>query len=121
MSSSHRTRVAVIGGLSRAGDLWTRAGDALGVDLEHHDGRIRGRGFGEISSAVRRADVVVIITDPNSHGGVSAARRAAVAHDRPHTLVKRLRPSDLAGVIAEIQAVERAKTAVARPAPRIAS
>ncbi|HEY0193864.1 MAG TPA: DUF2325 domain-containing protein [Kofleriaceae bacterium] len=110
MSSSHRTRVAVVGGLSRAGDLWGRAGKAAGVELEHHDGRIRGRGFGEIEAAVRRADVVVIITDPNSHGGVAAARRAAVAHARPHVLVKHLRPSGLAEVIGTL-AAERPRAA----------
>ena len=78
MSNHSRVRVVVIGGLSRAGELWSRAGDSIGVDLEHHDGRTRGRGAQEITAAVRRADVVVIITDPNSHGGVAVARRAAL-------------------------------------------
>src|SRR6201992_4401941 len=92
MSNQSRIRVAVIGGLSRAGELWSRAGESIGVTLEHHDGRTRGRGADEIARAVRRADVVVIITDPNSHGGVGVARRAAIAADRPHLLGKRLRP-----------------------------
>lgn len=95
MSKQDRVRVAVVGGLSWAGDLWTRAGDAMGVKLEHHDGRTRGRGSEEIQAVVRRADVVVIITDPNSHGGVSVARKAAIAGARPHVLVKHLRPAGL--------------------------
>jgi Uncharacterized protein conserved in bacteria (DUF2325) len=97
-----RIKVAVVGGLSRAGDLWARAGSSIGVELEHHDGRIRGRGAHEIAAAVRRADVVVIITDPNSHGGVGVARRAAIAAARPHVLVKHLRPAGLAAVIADV-------------------
>jgi hypothetical protein len=101
MSNHERIRVAVIGGLSRAGELWSRAGESMGVELEHHDGRTRGRGSHDIVAAVRRADVVVIITDPNSHGGVGVARRAAIAADRRHLLVKRLRPDGLAAVIAE--------------------
>jgi hypothetical protein len=96
-----RTRVAVIGGLTRATDLWTRAGDALGIVLEHHDGRAEGRGVGEIAAMVRRAEVVVIITEPNSHAGVAAARRAATAAAKPYTLIKRLRPNGLAAVIAD--------------------
>ena len=100
MSKHDRVRVAVVGGLSRAGDLWTRAGKAMGVDLEHHDGRTRGRGAHDIEAAVRRADVVVIITDPNSHGGVSVARRAAISAARPHVLVKHLRPDGLGEAIA---------------------
>ena len=105
MSNHHRTRVVVIGGLSRAGELWSRAGDSIGVELEHHDGRIRGRGAQEIVAAVRRADVVVIITDPNSHGGVAVARRAAVLAARPHVLVKRLRPNGLAAVLGDAAAL----------------
>jgi hypothetical protein len=101
MSNESRTRVVVIGGLSRAGELWSRAGQSLGIDLEHHDGRTRGRGADEIAAAVRRADVVVIITDPNSHGGVAVARRAAIAAARPHVLVKRLRPGGLGAVLAD--------------------
>ena len=107
MSQHHPIRVVVIGGLSRAGELWSRAGQSLGVALEHHDGRTRGRGSQEIAAAVRRADVVVIITDPNSHGGVAVARRAAVLAARPHLLVKRLRPNGLAAVLADASALAR--------------
>ncbi len=104
MSKHDRVRVAVVGGLSRAGELWTRAGKAQGFDLEHHDGRTRGRGSHDIIAAVRRADVVVIITDPNSHGGVSVARRAAVLAERPHVLVKHLRPDGLTEAVAAAHA-----------------
>ena len=103
-SAGARLKVAVVGGLSWAGDLWSRAGQSLGVRLEHHDGRIRGRGAREIEAAVRRADVVVIITDPNSHGGVGVARKAAQAAARPHVLVKHLRPAGLGAVLADAMA-----------------
>jgi hypothetical protein len=99
--SHERLRIAVVGGMTRATALWSRAGDALGVELEHHDGQTRGRGASEIAAAVRRADVVVIITEPNSHGGVLVARRAAVLAARPHTLVKRLRPADLGALLSQ--------------------
>lgn len=117
MTHQHPTKVVVIGGLSRAGELWSRAGHSIGVDLEHHDGRTRGRGAQEIAAAVRRADVVVIITDPNSHGGVAVARRAAIAAARPHVLVKRLRPNGLAAVLADaaLHADDAAPAAHARP------
>jgi hypothetical protein len=110
-AKSHRLRVAVIGGLTRATHLWTRAGDELGVSLEHHDGNTHGGRLGAIDSAVRRADVVVIITEPNSHGGVAAARRAAVAAHRPHVLVKRLRPNSLAAAIEDVLAIARTREA----------
>jgi len=101
MSQHERIRVAVVGGLSRATRRWTQIGDAIGVELEHHDGQTRGRGSREIAAVVRRADVVLIITDPNSHGGVAVARRAAIAAARPHLLVKHLRPDDLRSALAD--------------------
>lgn len=113
MSQRDRIRIAVVGGLSRAGAQWSRAAEDIGVELEHHDGRTRGRGTHDIVAAVRRADVVVIITDPNSHGGVAVARRAAVLADRPHLLIKRLRPSGLRAVIEE--ALTSAHPEPARP------
>ena len=101
MAQPDRLHVAVVGGMTRASVLWSRAGDALGVEVEHHDGRVRGRGVGAITAAVRRAHVVVIITEPNSHGGVAAARRAAISAARPHFLIKRLRPSGLAALLSQ--------------------
>jgi hypothetical protein len=107
MSQHDRLRVAVVGGMTRATDLWSRAGDALGIELEHHDGRTSGRGAGEIAAAVRRAHVVVIITEPNSHNGVAVARRAAISAARPHLLVKRLRPDGLGALLSQQLARKR--------------
>lgn len=101
MSQHDRLHVAVVGGLTRATALWSRAGDALGVEIEHHDGQASGRGAGEIAAAVRRAHVVVIITEPNSHNGVAVARRAAISAARPHLLIKRLRPGGLGELLSQ--------------------
>ena len=105
--SSSALRVAVIGGLTRATDQWRRAGDAIGVRVEHHDGQSQGRRADNIEAIVRRADVVLVITDLNSHNGVAHARRSAIAHARPHLLVRRLRPDGLAAAIAEALATAR--------------
>ncbi len=104
LSNRQRIRVAVVGGLTRATDQWSDAGRALGVQLEHHDGRVHGRRADDLESMVRRADVVVIITDLNSHNGVTIARRAAVHAALPHRLVRRLRPNGLAAVLEEMLA-----------------
>jgi hypothetical protein len=101
LSNRRRIRVAVVGGLTRATDQWTDAGRALGVQLEHHDGRVHGRRADDLESLVRRADVVVIITDLNSHNGVTIARKAAVNAALPHRLVRRLRPNGLSAVLTE--------------------
>ena len=95
----NRIRVAIVGGLDRARAQWLREARTLGVELEHHTGRTAGRGSAEIIAIVRRADLVVIITDPNSHSGVAVARRAATSTALPHVLIKHLRPGDLSSVI----------------------
>jgi hypothetical protein len=107
-ASQHgRIRVAVVGGLSRGAEQWSRAADAAGLEVEHHDGRTAGRGSQAIVAAVRRAQVVVIITEPNSHAGVAVARRAAIAAARPHLLIKRLRPQGLSELLADALAAAR--------------
>jgi hypothetical protein len=104
-------RVAIVGGLTRATHEWTRAGKALGVHLEHHDGNTTGCRAATLAAMVRRADIVVVITLPNSHNAVAIARRTAASHERILMIVKRLSPSALERVVAEALAL-----AAARPA-----
>ena len=82
-------RVAVVGGLTRATHEWTRAGEALGIHLEHHDGNTTGCRAATLAAMVRRADIVVAITIPNSHNAVAIARRTAANHGRVLRIVKR--------------------------------
>jgi hypothetical protein len=104
---SSKPRIAVIGGLTRATHEWKRAGAALGVVIEHHDGNTTGHRAALLAAIVRRADVVVTMTIPNSHNGVAIARRTAAAHRRAFMLVKRMSPSTLATIIADVLALAR--------------
>jgi hypothetical protein len=104
-------RVAVIGGLTRATHEWTRAGEALGVHLEHHDGNTSGCRAATLAAMVRRADIVVAITIPNSHNAVAIARRTAANHGRVLRIVKRLSPSAIARVLADGIALASARPA----------
>lgn len=98
--SHPRLRVAVIGGLSRSTYLWQRAAEDAGIEIEHHDGRTAGRRAQGLAALVRRADLVVIQTELNSHNGVAAARKLAAAHARPHLLIRRLRPDGIGELLA---------------------
>jgi Uncharacterized protein conserved in bacteria (DUF2325) len=110
-SSRARIRIAVVGGLSRATELWSRAGDEIGVELEHHDGRAGGRRSRDIVAAVRRADLVVIITDPNSHAGVAVAGRGGSSAGGPKLLGENLRPDGIGALIEASLAAARAEPA----------
>ena len=96
---SARPRIAVIGGLTRATHDWQRAGEELGVILEHHDGRTNGCRASTIASLVRRADLVITILLPNSHAAVAIVRRTAESYGRACVVVKRLSPGGLAAVM----------------------
>lgn len=100
-------RIAIIGGLTRATHEWERAGETFGVIVEHHDGRTQGHRAETLAAIVRRADIVVTITIPNSHNAVSIARRTATMHGRAYVQVKRLRPNGLGAIVADALALAR--------------
>ena len=109
-SSSPRRRVpriAVVGGLSRSNHDWERAGAAIGVVVEHHDGVAHGCRAATLAAIVQRADVVIAITMPNSHGAIAIARRIAMRCGSALVRVKRLSPSGLGPLVADALAIAR--------------
>lgn len=82
-------KIAWIGGLSRSeGQLRKVAADA-GHELVVHDGDMHGRGMHEIRAAIERADLVIVVTDVNSHGGAIYARRLGQKLGREVLVVRR--------------------------------
>jgi hypothetical protein len=88
-------RIAVIGGVERTQTTLERLAADLGHELEFHPGHINGRGVEEIRRAVGRADLVVVLTDVNSHGAVKVARVACQKLGREMVLTKRLGTREL--------------------------
>jgi hypothetical protein len=93
-------RIGVVGGLDRAArDLQERA-RARGHELELHTGVVNGAAAAaNLRSLIERADVVVILTDINSHNGVRMARRQARLRNRPVKMMRRLSVSQLGAVL----------------------
>ncbi len=83
-------RVAVIGGPERARASLSRAALQAGYTVEFHSGHAAGRGSEEIRSMVRRSELVLVLTDCNSHNGVHVARRESARLGRKILLLKRL-------------------------------
>lgn len=86
-------RIAVIGGFDRQAPLLTDMARRSGHTVEFHTGNVRGRGTTDLRGIVARSDVVVIVTDHNSHGGVHEAKRLAREFDRPAIVVTRCGPA----------------------------
>jgi hypothetical protein len=83
------SHIAVVGGLDRNAPLFSRIAADAGHTFELHTGRTNGRGVETLAAMIDRADLVVIITDVNSHTGVQLARRMSVERGRPHLILRR--------------------------------
>ena len=81
-------RIAIIGGRYRNETQLVRTARAMGHELEFEEGHTHGRHVDGIRAAVTRADLVVIVTDVNSHGGVQVAKRVARQVDRPTLIIR---------------------------------
>ncbi len=96
-------RIGIVGGVDRnapaLGDLARRSGH----QLEHHTGVISGSSSSlHLKSLVARSELVVVVTDVNSHNGVLAARREARLRQRPLKIVRRLGTSQFAALLQTI-------------------
>ena len=83
-------RVGIIGGLDRSELSYQRLAHELGHEVEHHDGYMRGTASAGLGRLIDRCDLVVIVTDVNSHGAVQQARKLLRTRPRPTVLVRRL-------------------------------
>lgn len=70
-----RVRIAMIGGLDRNESEFSEIAARSGHVVELHTGHMNGRGADTLRSAIARADLVVLVTEVNSHGAVQLARR----------------------------------------------
>ena len=104
---SKAVHIGVVGGRERNELPLARAGKELGLSLTFHDGKVAGTGSATLQRLAHRSDLVVILTDVNSHRGVQTAKEAARAHGTPFVLVRRLsvsRLDELAKVVGQVAA-----------------
>ncbi len=95
-------RIGLVGGVERSELLFQQAAKAAGYDLEFHGGHTAGRGAQTLASMINRVDLVVIVTDVNSHNAVVAARKLASSRGVRCLLVRRSSPSRLIAQIREL-------------------
>jgi len=112
-------RVGMVGGVERSEGLFQQAARTAGYELEVHSGHTAGRGAQTLAAMVNRVDLVVIVTDVNSHNAVVAARKLAASRGVRCLLIRRCSPSRLISLMQSQQA-EPARVApdLARPVRR---
>ena len=96
-------RIGWIGGLDRSRALLERVAEEEGHVLEAHTGDVSGRGSHELEGLVERSDIVVVLTELNSHGAMYRAKDLAREKGRPFLALRRGSVSGLRKVMGALR------------------
>jgi len=93
-------RIGVIGGLDRNVAALQMLAETRGHEVGFHTGVMAGpASSAALRSLVARSELVVIVTDINSHNAVRAARREARLRHRPLKIVRKLGATQFAALL----------------------
>ena len=93
-------RIGIVGGLDRKARELEGIALARGHQLELHSGAIPGSASAAgLRAMVARADLVIVVTDVNSHNGVRVAREQARLSRRPLRLLRRMGVSQFEALV----------------------
>lgn len=101
--------IGIVGGLDRNARDLEDVARAEGHSLETHTGVIKGgASAASLRALVSRSDLVLVLTDVNSHNAVHIARQSARLHHRPLRILRRLSASHLAAFLSALPYESRA-------------
>jgi hypothetical protein len=92
-------RIGWVGGLDRSRARFEEVAERSGHTLEMHEGHIGGRGTLALEGVVARCDILVIVTELNSHGAVLNAKKMARRSGRRTLIVRKGSVTSLERVI----------------------
>ena len=99
-------RIGIVGGLDRVESLYGQLAEEAGHEAVFHDGHVGGRGTQALARLVDGCDVVVVVTDVNSHGAVQFARRRMRRRGRTPLLLRRFGPARFVTLLAALNVRE---------------
>lgn len=82
-------RIGIVGGAECVENEYRRTVKDTGHELEFHSGHMTSSGARSLSMLISRCDLIVIVTDVNSHAAVSKARKLARASGRSPIFARR--------------------------------
>ncbi|HEX7621933.1 MAG TPA: DUF2325 domain-containing protein [Anaeromyxobacteraceae bacterium] len=97
-------RIGIVGGLGRAEPLFAQLAAAAGHEALFHDGSMSASGVRGLLRVLERADLVLLLTDVNSHGAVRHARQILRVRGRSPVLMRRCGSARFAALLAALQA-----------------
>lgn len=99
--------ITLVGGLDRNESVYPELAAQAGHQLECHNGDLSGRGAQALQTLVERTDVVIVVTDVNSHAAVWRARRLARVQGRRCVLMRRCGRSRLLRLFEDLNEEQR--------------
>ena len=104
-------RIGVIGGLDRSVTALQALALTRGHEVRFHTGVIAGpASAASLRALVARCELVIVVTEINSHNAVRAARREARLQGRPLKIVRKMGTTHFAALLSGVDA-ERAAAA----------
>jgi hypothetical protein len=94
--------IGIVGGVERGEQRYAAVAASQGHSFEFHGGDMAGRGSDSLEALVERSDLVICVTDVNSHAAVLGTRRLARARGRHCLLTRRLGLSRFRALLAEM-------------------
>ena len=96
-------RIGIIGGLDRNVAALYSLAEVAGHDVRFHTGVMAGPASASaLRALVSRSELVVIVTDINSHNAVRTARREARLLGRPVKIVRKLGHTHFAALLHDV-------------------
>jgi len=95
-------KIVLVGGLIRRENELARIAHKAGHELEWHSGDVGGRGADGLKAAVERANLVVILTEINSHGSMYLAKKVAHKLGRDAVVMRKCGPARFELLLAEL-------------------
>ncbi|MEO6602792.1 MAG: DUF2325 domain-containing protein, partial [Polyangiaceae bacterium] len=96
--------IGIVGGLDRNGGGYDDLAKRAGHQFQHHNGHLAGRGAASLGTLMERCDVVIVVTDVNSHAAVWRVRRLAKQRGTRMILMSRCGPSRFTALLLELSA-----------------
>ena len=108
--------IGIVGGLDRNEGFYQDLAQRAGHHFEHHNGHLAGRGAATLGTLVERCDVVIVVTDVNSHAAVWRVRRLAKQRGSRVILMSRCGPSKFTALLAEFSSAAEPSSPALRAA-----
>jgi hypothetical protein len=102
-------KIALVGGLDRREAELTELARRAGHRLEWHSGHVTGRGADALRGIVERCEVVVILTQVNSHGGMYLAKKLARQLGRETLVWRKCGTTRLGELLSELTKTDEGK------------